>query len=99
MAELRAQNAEQASRLDTYERLEQELDRVTVQAAQGKSAVRRSGVLKQVGVLQLRLGSSVTVQDEEEAEKVLFSYGYGANVPTTARRRLKQRCSTAHTHI
>lgn len=38
IAELQAQNAEQASRLETYEKLEQELDQVTVQAAQSKSA-------------------------------------------------------------
>ncbi|XP_061083215.1 progesterone-induced-blocking factor 1 isoform X1 [Conger conger] len=30
------------------------------------------------------------VENEEEAERVLFAYGYGANVPTTAKRRLKQ---------
>uniref|UniRef100_A0A8C4PCW0 Progesterone immunomodulatory binding factor 1 n=1 Tax=Dromaius novaehollandiae TaxID=8790 RepID=A0A8C4PCW0_DRONO len=30
------------------------------------------------------------VENEAEAERVLFSYGYGANVPTTAKRRLKQ---------
>uniref|UniRef100_A0A8C5BIG3 Progesterone immunomodulatory binding factor 1 n=1 Tax=Gadus morhua TaxID=8049 RepID=A0A8C5BIG3_GADMO len=30
------------------------------------------------------------VENEEEAERVLFSYGYGANVPTTAKRRLQQ---------
>ncbi|XP_017288075.1 progesterone-induced-blocking factor 1 isoform X2 [Kryptolebias marmoratus] len=63
-AELQAQNAEWASRLETYEKLEQELDQVTMQAAE--------------------------IEDEEEAERVLFSYGYGANVPTTAKRRLKQ---------
>jgi len=33
----------------------------------------------------------ITVDNEEEAEKVLFSYGYGANVPSTAKRRLQQR--------
>ena len=32
-----------------------------------------------------------TVENEEEAERVLFSYGYGANVPTTSKRRLQQR--------
>uniref|UniRef100_G3P5S2 Progesterone immunomodulatory binding factor 1 n=1 Tax=Gasterosteus aculeatus aculeatus TaxID=481459 RepID=G3P5S2_GASAC len=64
LAELQAQNAEQASRLETYEKLEQELDQVTMQAAE--------------------------IENEEEAERVLFSYGYGANVPTTAKRRLKQ---------
>ncbi|XP_061163800.1 progesterone-induced-blocking factor 1-like isoform X2 [Saccostrea echinata] len=30
------------------------------------------------------------VEDDQEAEKVLFSYGYGANVPTTSKRRLEQ---------
>ncbi|XP_068382655.1 progesterone-induced-blocking factor 1 isoform X3 [Eschrichtius robustus] len=30
------------------------------------------------------------IENEEEAERILFSYGYGANVPTTAKRRLKQ---------
>ncbi|XP_061600667.1 progesterone-induced-blocking factor 1 [Cololabis saira] len=64
VAKLQAQNAEQASRLETYEKLEQELDQVTMQAAE--------------------------IENEEEAERVLFSYGYGANVPTTAKRRLKQ---------
>uniref|UniRef100_A0A667X5K4 Progesterone immunomodulatory binding factor 1 n=1 Tax=Myripristis murdjan TaxID=586833 RepID=A0A667X5K4_9TELE len=64
LAELQAQNAEQAARLETYEKLEQELDQVTMQAAE--------------------------IDNEEEAERVLFSYGYGANVPTTAKRRLKQ---------
>lgn len=34
MAKLHAQNAEQASRLETYEKLEQELDQVTMQAAE-----------------------------------------------------------------
>ncbi|XP_024916527.1 progesterone-induced-blocking factor 1 isoform X2 [Cynoglossus semilaevis] len=63
-AELQSQNAGQAPRLETYEKLEQELDQVTMQAAE--------------------------IEDEDEAERVLFSYGYGANVPTTARRRLKQ---------
>uniref|UniRef100_UPI00398F69EF progesterone-induced-blocking factor 1 n=1 Tax=Pristiophorus japonicus TaxID=55135 RepID=UPI00398F69EF len=33
---------------------------------------------------------SAEMENEEDAERVLFSYGYGANVPTTAKRRLKQ---------
>uniref|UniRef100_A0A6Q2Z8X1 Progesterone immunomodulatory binding factor 1 n=1 Tax=Esox lucius TaxID=8010 RepID=A0A6Q2Z8X1_ESOLU len=64
IAELEAQNCEHLARLDTYEKLERELDDVTLQAAE--------------------------IDNEVEAERVLFSYGYGANVPTTARRRLKQ---------
>lgn len=37
VAELQTQNAEQASRLEMYEKLEQELDQVTMQAAESKS--------------------------------------------------------------
>lgn len=32
-----------------------------------------------------------SVENEEEAEKVIFSYGYGANVPSNAKQRLKHR--------
>uniref|UniRef100_H3AIX3 Progesterone immunomodulatory binding factor 1 n=1 Tax=Latimeria chalumnae TaxID=7897 RepID=H3AIX3_LATCH len=67
ITELQAQNCEYQARLETYEKLEQELDDVIMQAAE--------------------------MENEDEAEQVLFSYGYGANVPTTAKRRLKQRCN------
>ena len=30
-----------------------------------------------------------------EAERVLFSYGYGANVPSNAKRRMKQSVQLA----
>ncbi|XP_053792694.1 progesterone-induced-blocking factor 1 isoform X2 [Vidua chalybeata] len=62
--ELQTQNSEFQARLDTYEKLEKELDEIILQTAE--------------------------MGDEVEAERVLFSYGYGANVPTTAKRRLKQ---------
>ncbi|NXU58082.1 PIBF1 factor, partial [Turnix velox] len=62
--ELQTQNSEFQARLDTYEKLEKELDEIILQTAE--------------------------IEDEVEAERVLFSYGYGANVPTTAKRRLKQ---------
>uniref|UniRef100_A0A672M4C1 Progesterone-induced-blocking factor 1-like n=1 Tax=Sinocyclocheilus grahami TaxID=75366 RepID=A0A672M4C1_SINGR len=64
ITELQAQNSEKQARLETYERLEKELDDVTMQAAE--------------------------MENEDEAERVLFSYGYGANIPSTAKRRLKQ---------
>uniref|UniRef100_A0A8B9KUG9 Progesterone immunomodulatory binding factor 1 n=1 Tax=Astyanax mexicanus TaxID=7994 RepID=A0A8B9KUG9_ASTMX len=64
VAELQSQSVEQEKRLEIYEKLEKELDDVTMQAAE--------------------------MENEDEAERVLFSYGYGANVPTTAKRRLKQ---------
>lgn len=38
-ADLRAQNAEQASRLETYEHLEQELDQVTIHVAESKNTL------------------------------------------------------------
>ncbi|KAK3597678.1 hypothetical protein CHS0354_040054 [Potamilus streckersoni] len=62
--ELESHLSEKTARLQTYEKLEQELDDVVMQAAE--------------------------VEDEKEAEKVLFSYGYGANVPSTSKRRLQQ---------
>ncbi|XP_002737941.1 progesterone-induced-blocking factor 1-like [Saccoglossus kowalevskii] len=64
ITELDTENTEMKTKLTTYEKLEQELDDVVMQAAD--------------------------IEDESEAERVLFSYGYGANVPTTAKRRLKQ---------
>ncbi|NXL88851.1 PIBF1 factor, partial [Alectura lathami] len=64
ITELQSQNSEFQARLDTYEKLEKELDEIIMQTAE--------------------------MEDEVEAERVLFSYGYGANVPTTAKRRLKQ---------
>ncbi|EMP36685.1 Progesterone-induced-blocking factor 1 [Chelonia mydas] len=65
ITELQAQNSEHQARLDTYEKLEKELDEIIIQTAE--------------------------MENEDEAERILFSYGYGANVPTTAKRRLKQR--------
>lgn len=62
--ELEAALAEKNIKLETYEKLEMELDDVVMQTAE--------------------------IEDEQEAERVLFSYGYGANVPTTSKRRLKQ---------
>lgn len=62
--ELQTQNSEFQARLDTYEKLEKDLDEIVMQTAE--------------------------MENEVEAERVLFSYGYGANVPTTAKRRLKQ---------
>ncbi|NWS71215.1 PIBF1 factor, partial [Crotophaga sulcirostris] len=62
--ELQTQNSELQTRLNTYEKLEKELDEIILQTAE--------------------------MENEVEAERVLFSYGYGANVPTTAKRRLKQ---------
>ncbi|NWW48110.1 PIBF1 factor, partial [Pedionomus torquatus] len=62
--ELQTQNSEFQARLETYEKLEKELDEIILQTAE--------------------------MESEVEAERVLFSYGYGANVPTTAKRRLKQ---------
>ena len=37
-----------------------------------------------------------SVENESDAERVLFSYGYGANVPSTAKRRMQQRYMYIH---
>ncbi len=42
ITELQAQNSEQQARLETYERLEKELDDVTMQAAESKTRDRFS---------------------------------------------------------
>ncbi|XP_047935094.2 progesterone-induced-blocking factor 1 isoform X2 [Anser cygnoides] len=61
-----------------------------------KDALRKyDQLLDQYRQMQLGTESKVAellhqMEDEVEAERVLFSYGYGANVPTTAKRRLKQ---------
>ena len=38
------------------------------------------------------------VENESDAERVLFSYGYGANVPSTAKRRMQQRLKKIYYH-
>ena len=42
-------------------------------------------------ILRIFILNFLSVENEEDAERVLYSYGYGANVPSTAKRRLKQR--------
>ncbi|XP_014778353.1 progesterone-induced-blocking factor 1 [Octopus bimaculoides] len=69
ITELNSELVSKNIRLDSYEKLEKELDEVVLQAAE--------------------------LTDQENAEKVLFAYGYGANVPTNAKRRLKQSIDLA----
>jgi len=38
-------------------------------------------------------------KDPNEAERVLFSYGYGANIPTSAKHRMKQSVNLARRYI
>ncbi|XP_031552419.1 progesterone-induced-blocking factor 1-like [Actinia tenebrosa] len=59
-----AEVKELKEKLHVYEKLEQELDDVIMQAAE--------------------------IDNEVEAERVLFAYGYGANVPSTTKRRMQQ---------
>ncbi|XP_025087793.1 progesterone-induced-blocking factor 1-like [Pomacea canaliculata] len=69
VVELEGQLSERNAKLETYERLEGELDDVILQAAE--------------------------IDNEQEAEKVLFSYGYGANVPSTTKRRMQHSVQLA----
>lgn len=64
VVELESSLADKNAKLEAYEKLEQDLDSVVMQAAE--------------------------VENEEDAEKVLFSYGYGANVASTTKRRMQQ---------
>ncbi|CAC5423073.1 PIBF1 [Mytilus coruscus] len=64
VVELESHISDKKAKLETYEKVEKELDDIVMQAAE--------------------------VDDETEAEKVLFSYGYGANIPSTSKRRLQQ---------
>jgi len=73
-AQLQTTNRDLQSRLETYEKIEKEMDDIVLQAAE--------------------------VQDDDDdncnqAERVLFSYGYGANVPSNAKRRMKQSVQLA----
>ena len=40
-------------------------------------------------------GLLLAVEHECDAERVLFSYGFGTSIPTNSRRRLQQRYSKA----
>ncbi|GFS03999.1 progesterone-induced-blocking factor 1 [Elysia marginata] len=64
VVELESTLADKNAKLEAYEKLEQDLDSVVMQAAE--------------------------VENEDDAEKVLFSYGYGANVASTTKRRMQQ---------
>ncbi|XP_073651391.1 progesterone-induced-blocking factor 1 isoform X1 [Tursiops truncatus] len=86
ITELQAQNSEHQARLDIYEKLEKELDEIIMQTAE---ILQISLCLNKLGVEENFL-NLIKVENEDEAERILFSYGYGANVPTTAKRRLKQ---------
>jgi progesterone-induced-blocking factor 1 len=37
----------------------------------------------------INLFSSLAVENDNDANKILFSYGYGASLPTSAKRRLQ----------
>ena len=66
------------TKLQVYEKVEQELDEVVMQAAQGNR-------LKFI----IQLSFNILVENDRDADKVLFSYGYGASLPTSAKRRLQ----------
>ena len=38
-------------------------------------------------------------KDPNEAERLLFSYGYGANIPTSAKHRMKQSVNLARRFV
>ena len=38
------------------------------------------------------INAPLLVESEQDAERVLFSFGFGTSVPSTSRRRMQQRC-------
>ena len=70
---------EKRTKLQVYEKVEQELDEVVMQAAQGLF----SFFFSRLSLIHC------SVENDGDAEKVLFSYGYGASLPTSAKRRLQ----------
>jgi len=69
ISELDGKTEELSSKLKIYEKLEEELDDVVMQAAE--------------------------LTNEGDSERVLFAYGYGANIPSTAKRRMQQSVQLA----
>lgn len=70
---------EKRTKLQVYEKVEQELDEVVMQAAQGST-------LSSILVFTFSVSS---VENDGDADRILFSYGYGASLPTAAKRRLQ----------
>ena len=69
------------TKLHVYVKVEHELDEVVMQAAQGQMTITSR--------LLVFLSSVRVVDNDGDAEKALFSYGYGASLPTSAKRRLQ----------
>ena len=69
MLELENDLNERKSRLESYEKVENEMDSIIRQVAES---------------------SETGIINENEAEKVLSSYGYGANIVLNSKRRIQQ---------
>ena len=70
---------EKRTKLQVYEKVEQELDEVVMQAAQGSTS----------SCTFIFTFSVFSVENDGDADRILFSYGYGASLPTAAKRRLQ----------
>lgn len=75
---------EKSQRLETYESLEQELDDVVMQAAERE-------LYRALLEMCFLISAQFVVENEQDAERVLFSFGFGTSVPSTSRRRMQQR--------
>ncbi len=76
---------EKNQRLETYESLEHELDDVVMQAAESMQ------LLIVINGYYSFLINAHIVENEQDAERVLFSFGFGTSIPSTSRRRMQQR--------
>lgn len=80
---LESQLEDARQQLHNYEKIEKELDDIVMQSAQSKWWVGRAWQHPSVFLS--------TVEHTCDAERVLFSYGFGTSVPTHSKRRLQQR--------
>ncbi|CAF0964898.1 unnamed protein product [Rotaria sp. Silwood1] len=76
---------EKRTKLQVYEKVEQELDEVVMQAAQASSSNTSNGFNSPWSFLP----NAFCIENDADADKILFSYGYGASLPTSAKRRLQ----------
>lgn len=82
--DLERQLHEAQQRLQAYEKVEREMDDIVMASAQSEFGRSAIGGL-------LFILSTHSVEDSSDAERVLFSYGFGTTIPAQSRRRLQQR--------
>lgn len=87
---LEVQLQEAKLRLEGYEKVEKELDDIVMQSAQSKMSLEERGYDTRLLCVSMLI-IITAVEHSCDAERVLFTYGFGTSVPTNSKRRLQQR--------